>query len=36
VKSDAGKEQLEELTKSSPVYDTIANAVAVAVPVEKV
>jgi uncharacterized OsmC-like protein len=36
VKSDAGKEQLEELTKSSPVYDTIANAVAVAVPVEKI
>jgi uncharacterized OsmC-like protein len=36
VKSDAGKEQLEELTKFSPVYDTIANPVAIAVSVEKV
>ncbi|WP_447601441.1 OsmC family protein [Nitrospira sp. Nam80] len=36
VKSDDGKEQLEEVTKFSPVYDAIAIPVAVAVSVEKV
>ena len=36
IKSDASREQLQELTKFSPVYDTIANPVSVSVSVEKV
>lgn len=34
VKSDATKEQLEELTKFSPVYDTIANPVPVSISIK--
>jgi uncharacterized OsmC-like protein len=34
IKSDAGKEQLEELTKFSPVYDTLANPVPISVSVD--
>ena len=36
VKSDASREQLQELTKFSPVYDTIANPVSVSVSIETV
>jgi len=35
VKSDASVEQLEELAKFSPVYDTLSNPVPVTVAVEK-
>ena len=34
VKSDASPEQLEELTKFSPVYDIISNAVPVSIQME--
>ena len=34
IKSDASKEQLEELTKFSPVYDTIANPVSVSISIK--
>jgi uncharacterized OsmC-like protein len=33
IKADASKEQLEELTKFSPVYDTIANPVPVSISI---
>jgi uncharacterized OsmC-like protein len=36
VKSDASAEQLQELTKFSPIYDTVANPVAVSVAVETI
>lgn len=35
VKSDASKKQLEELTKFSPVYDTITNPVPVAISINE-
>jgi uncharacterized OsmC-like protein len=34
IKADASKEQLEELTKFSPVYDTIANPVPVSISIK--
>jgi len=34
VKSDATREQLQELTKFSPVYDTIANPVPVSISIK--
>ena len=34
IKSDAGKEQLQELTRFSPIYDTIANPVAVSISID--
>ena len=34
IKSDASKEQLEELTKFSLVYDTIANPVSVSISIK--
>ena len=34
IKSDSSAEQLQELTKFSPVYDTIANPVTVSISIE--
>lgn len=34
IKSDAGKEQLEELCRYSPVFDTISNPVPISIELE--